>query len=251
MAISHVGPVAAANLGAFMGVSKANISAINGITASFGGGSGGAAIPTVRAVGAANADVGAITLTLPSGTAANDILVALFITQNTQAITMSGYTVLSEQDAGTIRLTVMWKRAGGGEGNPTSSDSGAFQLGRLIAIQGCVTSGDPWDVTNTGSTGTGTTGTINGATTTWANSLVLQALGITRAGTPIASSGQTNADLSSVTEQMDNSTSLGTNGGSMMLATGGKAAAGAYGTMSVTLSSSQTWVGWTGALKGA
>ena len=40
MAISHIGPVAAANISAFGGVSKASISAINGVTAGFGGGGG-------------------------------------------------------------------------------------------------------------------------------------------------------------------------------------------------------------------
>lgn len=48
MAISNIGPVAAANISAFGGVSKASISAINGITAGFGGGGGGFDFTTIQ-----------------------------------------------------------------------------------------------------------------------------------------------------------------------------------------------------------
>jgi hypothetical protein len=67
--------------------------------------------------------------------------------------------------AGT-RLTAFWSRYNGTQGTPTTSDSGDHQLGRIIAIRGAVSSGDPWNVTAGGVEAiSDTSGSIPGATT--------------------------------------------------------------------------------------
>jgi hypothetical protein len=224
------------------------------VTAFKSAGGGGLALPTFVANGSLGFGTGAITPGLPTGWAQNDILV-LIIETNNQAITVSGYTEAGSSpasNAGTnpTRLTVFWKRAGASETAPTTSDSGDHQVGRMAAYRGCVTTGDPFDVTNSDSGGVGTAISIVGATTTWNNSLVLAAVASTDNVSASRFSGWANSDLSSVTERIDNGRNDGA-GGTIGLADGGKAVAGAYGTTSVTQVNSVEYATWTGALKGA
>jgi len=212
--------------------------------------------PTFVAAGAVATSTGAITPALPSGIAANDILLLCLETAN-QAISISNqnggtWTAVTNSPQGTgtaggsgaTCLTVFWSRYNGTQGAPTTSDSGNHQLGRIIAIRGAATSGNPWDVTAGGvDTSTGTTGSIPGATTTVTNTLVVAALvtALPDADGTADFSAWTNANLTSLTERTDNTSSQG-NGGGLGIATGVKAAAGAYGTTTVTCA--------TGAKKG-
>jgi hypothetical protein len=106
----------------------------------------------------------------------------------------------------------------------------------MIAIRGAVSSGNPWNITAGGVDATSdTSASIPGATTTVANTLVVVA---TAGSLPDASgtaqfSAWTNANLTSLTERTDNSVSSG-NGGSLGIATGFKATAGAYGNTAAT-----------------
>jgi T5SS/PEP-CTERM-associated repeat protein len=211
--------------------------------------SGGGATPTFVAAGSVASGTGAITPALPSGIAANDILL-LFLETANEAISISNQNggtwaavTNSPQGTGTAggtsatRLTVFWSRYNGTQGAPTTSDSGNHQLGRMIAVRGAVTSGNPWDVTAGGVEATAdTSGSIPGATTTVGNTLVVTAIA---ASLPDSSStarfsAWTNANLTSLTERTDNSVSAG-NGGGLGVATGIKATAGAYGNTAVTL----------------
>jgi len=207
-----------------------------------------AAIPTFVAAGAVSSGTGAISPALPTGRATNDILL-LFVETANQAVSISNQNggtwaavTGSPQGTGTAggtsatRLTVFWSRYNGTQGAPTVSDSGNHQLARMIAIREAVSSGDPWNVTAGGVDATSdTSASIPGATTTVANTLVVVA---TAGSLPDASgtaqfSAWTNANLTSLTERTDNSVNSG-NGGSLGIATGVKATAGAYGNTAAT-----------------
>ena len=110
----------------------------------------------------------------------------------------------------------------------------------MIAIRGAVSSGDPWDVTAGGTeAASDTSGSIAGATTTVANTLVVTAIAtsLPDASSTTNFSSWTNANLTSLTERIDNAVTAG-NGGGLGAATGVKATAGAYGSTAVTLASS-------------
>ena len=210
--------------------------------------SGGASTPTFVAAGTVASGTGTITPALPSGIASDDILL-LFVETANQAVSITNQNggtwaavTNSPQGTGTAggtsatRLTAFWSRYNGNQGAPTVSDSGNHQAGRIIAVRGCATSGDPWDVTAGGVESTAdTSGSILGATTTVANTLVVTAIATSL---PDASgtanfSAWTNADLTSLTERTDNTSSAG-NGGGLGITTGVKATAGAYGATTVT-----------------
>jgi len=208
--------------------------------------------PTFVAAGTVASGTGTITPALPAGIASNDILL-LFLETANEAVSISSqnggtWTAVTNSPQGTgtaggsaaTRLTAYWSRYNGTQGAPTASDSGNHQLGRIVAVRGCITSGNPWDVTAGGVESTAdTSGSIPGATTTVANTLVVAAIAT---ALPDASgtanfSAWTNANLTSVAEQTDNTVTAG-NGGGLGIVTGAKATAGAYGNMTVTCASS-------------
>ncbi|OHB42063.1 MAG: hypothetical protein A2Y13_13035 [Planctomycetes bacterium GWC2_45_44] len=208
--------------------------------------------PTFVAAGAVTSNTTAITPALPAGIATNDILL-LFLETANQAVTISDqnggtWTQVTNSPQGTgtaagttgARLTAFWSRYNGTQGAPTTSDSGNHQTGRMIAIRGAVASGNPWDVTAGGvEAASDTSGSIPGATTTVTNTLVVTAIAASlpdATGTANLSSW-TNANLTSITERTDNTVTAG-NGGGLGIATGIRAATGAYGNTAVTLGSS-------------
>ena len=205
---------------------------------------------TFVAAGTVAANTAAITPALPAGIAVNDILL-LFLETGNETITIptpNGGTwaevTNSPQGTGTTgaagtgtRLTVFWSRYNGTQGAPTTSDSGNHQLGRMIAIRGAVTSGDPWDITAGGVEAVSdTSGSIPGATTTVANTLVVAAIAtaLPDATGTTNFSLWTNGDLASLTERTDNTTNQG-NGGGLGIVTGTKTTAGAYSNTAVTI----------------
>ena len=210
------------------------------------------AVSTFVAAGAVTSNTTAITPALPAGIATNDILL-LFLETANEAITIptpngGTWTAVTNSPQGTgtagstsaTRLTVFWSRYNGTQGAPTTSDSGDHQAGRIIAIRGAATSGNPWDVTAGGVEAVSdTSGSIPGATTTVGNTLVVMAIA---AALPDSTSTTnfatwTNANLTSITERVDSAQSAG-NGGAIGIATGVRAATGAYGNTAVTLATS-------------
>ncbi|OHB41610.1 MAG: hypothetical protein A2Y13_03960 [Planctomycetes bacterium GWC2_45_44] len=207
------------------------------------------ATPTFVAAGSVASGTGTIAPALPAGIATGDILL-LFLETSNQAISISNQNggtwtqvTNSPQYCGTAagttgaRLTAFWSRYNGTQGAPTASDSGNHQLGRMIAIRGAVASGNPWDVTAGGVEAVSdTSGSISGATTTVTNTLVVTAIAtsLPDASSTAKFSAWTNANLTSVTECTDNSVTAG-NGGGLGVATGIRAATGAYGNTAVTL----------------
>lgn len=207
--------------------------------------------PVIYNVGAATSAATAITLTLPAGTTTNDIIV--FIGESRPSTitvdvdyTMTGYAHVTGSPVkltggvatNSTALSVMWKRAGAAESNPSTNDTGDHNVGFLIGIRGCVTTGNPWDVIQT-STDLGTTASVSvtGTTTTVAETLVLSAVatGVDPASNNIAGIGSwANTSLESATEQGDNWTNTGAGGGAAA-ATGVKTAAGAVSATTATL----------------
>jgi len=201
-----------------------------------------AVAPTFVAAGTTVGGTAARSCALPAGIATDDILL-LFIETANQVVTVANqaggtWTEVTDspQSTGGTSLTVFWSRYNGTQTAPTTSDSGDHQLCVIIGVNGVVTTGDPWDVTAGGVDATSdTSGAIPGDTTTVVDTLVVMAVGgdLPDANSTTEFSGWTNADLSSVTEQVDYANKSG-NGGSIGVATGGKASAGAYTTTDVT-----------------
>jgi hypothetical protein len=211
--------------------------------------------PTVVGVGTAASGASAISPALPGSTLQDDILVLFLETFSNQAITVAGWTEAGSSpqftnDTVGTRLTVFWKRAGSSESAPTTSDSGDHQVGQIIAIRGCVATGDPFDVTGGSfSNTTSLNHNIPGVTTTMNNCLVLVAIGMSQdLSTTTTASGWSNSNLANLTEQMDQTFSINLGGG-FAVATGEMATAGATGTTAVTLANSQGATYWSGALK--
>lgn len=206
--------------------------------------------PTVVAVGtlAAGATT-AVTPPFPAGIAANDILLGVAESVGGENYTppagwahvASDGTAVSPVVQGiNTQLTVIWLRYTGSETAASWGDAGNHNMGRIIAIRGCPTVGNPWNVVGVASSATSSTAaSFPGATTTVADTLVLE---IIATGTDTAT-GQlatiTNANYSSITSQMNNWTTAGTGGGFALLS-GVKATPGATGASTGTLTTAAT-----------
>lgn len=215
------------------------------------------AIPTVRSVGTVSSGTGAVTPGAPAGTAANDILVLVVETANQNLPTNppTGWTTCSNLPAGTgtaatataVKLHVFWRRLTGAYTAVSIGDSGNHTVSRIMAIQGCITSGDPWDVTAGYQSTASTALSFPSVTTTDTDRLIVLAAAFDRdANTTANLPALTNGNLTSITERMDNLSSAGVGGG-IGCATAGKATAGATGTTTGTITSS-IYHTWTGAL---
>jgi hypothetical protein len=184
---------------------------------------------------------------MPSGTLLNDILL-LFRESVAGVPALSGGTETwvqvadSPQAVGSgttlAQLSCFWARAS--QDTPTSPTSAApsnHQQGFIIAVSGCITTGNPWDVTAPGTTEAGpdTSISIAGDTTTVDDCLVVLACAtsLPDAATTTEFGAMTNADLGSLTEHVDNTTSQG-NGGGLFCGTGTKASLGAYTATTLT-----------------
>jgi hypothetical protein len=111
---------------------------------------------------------------------------------------------------------------------PTVADPGDHIIARIMAVRGCINTGNPWDVTATGTELVSDISvSIPGATTTVDSCLVLAAVAT---GTDVSSSSHfslpKNATLQDCTERMDSWTAEGGGGGFAVVA-GVKLIAGA------------------------
>lgn len=202
---------------------------------------------------------------LPSGWAPDDILVLPVETSNEAVAAPTGWfeasnSPVAQTNADVTRLTMLWRRAQTGDGNPTLTDPGDHVAGRMIAVKDVVTTGDPWEATagaadNTSSTTaaipTGTTSEVNGLV------VVAVATGIGGAANSTHYTAWTNASLlqgpsgpAGMVERFDSRYTAG-NGGSIGLATAQKLAAGAVGTTTATLAVADVKACWSGVLKSA
>lgn len=210
--------------------------------------------PTVVSVGTVAAGTGAVTPGAPAGSVADDIWVVIVESDAVGISVPAGYDT-APHSPGTdltdnVQLHAIWKRVDNGETAPTiAAGSNNHKVARIICIRGCPISGSPWDVDASSDDNTSSTSaSIPGATTTGPNRLVLLGIGDKYNVDGTAEfSGYTNANLTGLTEQMDNSSAAGI-GGALGLATGVKATAGSYGTTAVTLAHASRKAMWSGAL---
>jgi hypothetical protein len=215
-------------------------------------------VPTLPVFVAASAEftsTGAPTAVLPTGHLVNDILVLVLQSSNESIATPTGYTQLGPQNgigtavtAGSLRMGIFWKRDNGAEVAPTIADSGDHTYGVMLAIRGCPTTGDPFQfLGNTFKFTASTTGTSPKGVTSVDNMLIMDIFAHAIDSATAQASAAANADLSSVTEQFDDSTTDGTGGG-IAVVTGIKYVAGAIGATTLTWASSTSdlcsRIGW-------
>jgi len=203
--------------------------------------------PSFVANGSSDSGTGAVTPALPVGIVTNDILLLFAESNSGQAVTIvdSGGGLWSQvtgspQDSTASRLTVFWSRYNGAQTAPTTNDPGDHIIASIAAWRGCITTGNPWDVTSSAVHNTSDTAvSIPGATTTVANCLVVAIVGHGIDGAKVQVNSWANTSLSSLTERLDYSTSSG-GGGGFGIAEGGKADAGAYNATTATLAAAST-----------
>jgi hypothetical protein len=139
-------------------------------------------------------------------------------------------------------LWVWWRRAASGsEGSVSIPDSGDHQTAVLFTIRGCVTTGDPWDVTTTGFKDVAsTTATVPSVTTSKFATRVLMVVGRPDDSSSASHfSSPTNANLTSLTEHYEYGTVSG-NGGGFVILSGVLADKNTTGATTITKASSTT-----------
>ena len=201
--------------------------------------------PTVVGVGAAdNATPWAPAIAGP--VLANDIiLIAVEQVGGEASPTSTGFAHVTGSPVVVDTSTqgsVLWKRAVGGETSATVTGPVNHAATRTITIRGVKIGGNPWNGTPTAAQDTiaDTSADWPSVTTTVDDCLIVLFIATGRDITSTANLGAvTNANLTSITERMDDWTATGTGGGIGMV-TGIKATAGAVGTSSATMGSTDS-----------
>ena len=207
-------------------------------------------MPSVNTVGAEVASVLGANISVPCpGVYQNDDLVYLVceLLQTETVTANNGYAEITDspQTAAATKIQIFRKRLSGigtpgsGEGNTTISGHTNHVICVPILVRNSQATGTPENVTAGDTGASSTTVTIPGDTTTQPNCLVLAACAAGTDTTTDQFSNWANADLSNVTEVADAFTNDG-GGGGVGVASGGKAAAGAYGATSATLATASS-----------
>lgn len=141
------------------------------------------------------------------------------------------------------RLTAIWKRFVAGDTAPSWNDSGNHNVGRIITIRGCKTTGNPWNVTPTSGQETAAnfsaewptlTTTVDGCLIVFCIATGRDLATTANLGGLVGGTGLTNS-----AERMDNWIASGTGGGIGMI-TADKANAGSIGTPDSTMGSTDS-----------
>lgn len=198
-------------------------------------------LPTIVGVGAAASGAAGVTPAFPGGYSAvtNDVAVIFHECESGDTLTVpSGWTLINQQNvtSGTVtKLSAMGRRLQSGDTAPTIADVGNHQMARMIVVNGCKTSGDPWTSVVSSELTSDTSVSCPALTTSVNDCLIFAAFSTGRdVASTAEASAWTNASLSSVTERMDDWTSSGLGGGFAM-ATGGLATAGSTGNTTATV----------------
>jgi hypothetical protein len=215
------------------------------------------AAPTVVGVGAVASGTTAITPAFPVETLnADDVLIGIGESVGNEAYAVpSGWAHVLGSPVNvdtTTRLTVVWRRFVAGDTALSWGDSGNHNVGRIIAIRGAKSTGDPWNVSPVTSQETlaNTTAEWPSVTTTVADCLIVLAIATGRDAASTSNLGTViNTALTSITEQMDNWISSGTGGGIGMV-TAEKATAGVVGISTANLATTDAKALMTIALEG-
>ncbi len=178
---------------------------------------------------------------LPTGLLTDDILL-MFIETSNEAISVTDqgkgvWTQVTNSpegitQAGATRLTVFWSRYDGAQTYPTIGyASGNHIIAHIEAYRGCVTTGNPWNITTGGVDGSGPDSLyIPGAITTSNNCLVVIAVAEDLdLNSSTLFSNWYNGNLENITERWDRGMNTG-NGGGIGVATGERPTAANYST---------------------
>lgn len=217
-------------------------------------GATGAVTPTYRATGAILSGTAAISPAMPTGVQPGDLMLMFCENSGEAAQTASGWTqVVAIGNTGTY-LTVLYRiNTSGLNDATTTSDAGDHQTCRIMSITaGTFCPSSPIHGTPVTSTQAATTAvSITGMTTTVNNTLVVQAqaASLPDSNNTAQFGNVTNANLTSLTERIDNSQNQG-NGGAIYAVTGVLATAGATGTLTCTGATSAVRAGATFAIQG-
>lgn len=198
--------------------------------------------PTVLTpVGAASAAIASITPALPAVSFQDgDVIIGVGESnggQNFPTIATNGFahidTVSPVVQSTNTQLSVIWRRWTAGLTAHAWGDSGDHNIGAYVAVRGCKTTGNPWNVVSVGTDATlDNSAQWTTVTTTVADCLVLFLGGWSDDFNTGALSGGTG--LGAFTERIDAITALGADG-AIFCADATKAAAGATGTPAATL----------------
>ena len=203
--------------------------------------------PTFQAAGTAATGTGAVSPAWPAH-AIDDIALLFIESAGGEAATLStaaGFVAVANSPqatgAGTAgtQITVFWARATSTSmATPTVADPGDHVYAQILTYRGVINSGNPWDVTGGGVKAAASTSvTVTGVTTTVANTLVVQAVARDDDSSAAEFSAQTNVNLTGIAERSDAGTTS-SNGGGFAVWDGVKAAAGATGNTTATVTSS-------------
>jgi hypothetical protein len=193
---------------------------------------------------------------LPAGTALDDILFLLVEQIGGEASpAATGYAHVTGSpvvQGVNTQLSVLWKRAGASESAPTVTGPSDHAVTRIIGIRGGKTAGNPWSQAAVAVESIADTSAAwPGVTTLVAGCLILECIATGRDIATTANLGAlTNSLYTSITEQMDNWDATG-GGGGIGLVTGIKTTAGATGSSTATMASTDTKAMMTIALDGA
>lgn len=173
-----------------------------------------------------------------------DDIILILVEQNGNgpAVAATGYAHVTNSPVNvdtTTQLNVLWRRATGGETSATVTGPTDHAMTRTITFSGVRTTGNPWNGTPAIATDTA----VN-ATATWptftptaTDCCICLCIATGRDINSTANLGAvTNANLTSLTERMDNWTTAG-GGGGVGLVTGFRAPATATGTSTATMGS--------------
>ena len=203
--------------------------------------------PTFQAAGTAVGGTGAVSPAWPAH-AIGDVALLFIESGGGQAANLStaaGFAAVANSPQATgagangTRITVYWARATStAMPAPTVADPGNHVYAQILTYRGVIATGNPWDVTGGGVKAAASTSvTVSGVTTTVLNALVVQAVARDDDSAAAEFSAETNANLTGITERTDAGTTSG-NGGGFAVWDGTKAAAGATGNTTATVTSS-------------
>lgn len=179
-----------------------------------------------------------------AGTVNADDIILILVEQlgNGPAVAATGYAHVTNSPVNldtTTQLCVLWKRAVGGETSATVTGPTDHAVTRTITFRGVKATGNPWN----GTPAVTTDAAVN-ATATWpsftpsaTDCCICLCIATGRDANNTANLGTvTNANLTSLTERMDNWVATG-GGGGIGLVTGFRAPATATGTSTATMGS--------------
>jgi hypothetical protein len=180
----------------------------------------------------------------PAGIAANDILLWLGESVGGQNFTTPSGWAHVGPDGGlsspvvqgvNTQLTVFWRRYDGTGSAPSVTGPADHGVSAMLAVRGCPTVGNPWNVGAVTTEATSDTSVLfPGATTTQLDTLVLEIVATSADNASAQVTSMTNGAYTSITERVDVGTATG-NGGVLVCYSGIKASIGATGQSTMTV----------------